>query len=104
MKIIAWNLNHRTRKKKVPSAVITFLSEYRPDLVVLCEFVDSPKQEQFYSDARAIGYEHSAISKSSPNQNQVLIFSRLPLIVGDIVAPKTTEAAETNFLHVILPE
>lgn len=104
MKIIAWNLNHRSRVKKIPAETIAFLADYKPDLVVLNEFVDSPLRKQFHADVRAAGYQYSAISKHYPDNNQILILSRVPMIAGDIAPPTTSEAAQSNFLHVKLPE
>lgn len=104
MKLVAWNVNHRTNPKIIPHSVTRFLSEYFPEVAIFSEFVDSKLLNQFYHEMKEIGFIYSSISEYFPSQNQILILSRLPMTLGHIQPPQITDSAKSNFLHVELPE
>ncbi|WP_422022034.1 endonuclease/exonuclease/phosphatase family protein [Pyruvatibacter mobilis] len=103
MKIIAWNLNHRTRPRALPKAICRFIESYAPDLITLNEFVDAPDREGFYDDLRELGYAHLALSEPTAGNNQILAASREPMERGTAEPPQYDTAAYSNFLHVYLP-
>ncbi|WP_165857219.1 endonuclease/exonuclease/phosphatase family protein [Marinobacter sp. JSM 1782161] len=104
MRIIAWNLNHRTREKRIPAEVGHFLESYSPDVVTLNEYVDGPSRESFYRELRDLGYSHIELSEPTAGNNQILACSKKPMVRGSLPSPKYDSAAFSNFLHVSLPE
>jgi len=103
MKIISWNLNHRTNEKVIPINVIEFFEKYEPDLIVLNEFVDGDSRSDFKQHLNRIGYSHQLCSLKRDKQNQIFMASRQEIQVGNLPKPDFTEAATTNFLHVSIP-
>lgn len=104
MKIISWNLNHRTLEKPIPATVIDSLQHLDADIVVLNEYVDGPSRAEFKDNLNGIGYGHLAVSTHYPKHNQVLIASRHAITEGDLEAPNLTLPAKSNFLHVKLAD
>jgi hypothetical protein len=99
MRIIAWNLNHRTIEKPIPPNVLRFLAEYPADFVVLNEFVDGASRSSFRENLGDLGYEYQLVSAKRQKQNQVFIASKFAISQGDLKSPMQDDAAITNFLH-----
>lgn len=104
MKIISWNLNHRTLEKPISPDVVRFLIESGADLICLNEYVDGPSRRAFEETLIKAGFANKFLSPRLGNNNQVFIASKLPARLGDIKAPDLTDAATTNFLHIQLGE
>lgn len=104
MKIISWNLNHRTLEKPISSDVCRFLIDSGADLICLNEYVDGPSRRGFEDTLNQAGFAYRFLSHRLGNNNQIFIASKLPACVGDITAPDLTDAATTNFLHIKLVE
>lgn len=104
MRIIAWNLNHRTREKKIPDAIGNFLESLSPDVVTLNEYVDGPSRDMFYGELRNLGYSYIELSEPTPGNNQILACSKEPMVRGSLACPQYDTAAFSNFLHVALPK
>jgi hypothetical protein len=102
MKLISWNLNHRTLEKPIPPDVLRFFEEFDADLISLNEYVDGPSRGAFKNGLQKIGYTHQLISQRFGNNNQIFIASKHPIILGELTAPQLTDAAVSNFLHVKL--
>lgn len=100
MHIISWNLNHRTIEKPIRSEMIEFFRQFRPDALILNEYVDGPTRDNFKSELLALGYEFQLLSPSIGKNNQIFIASKLRITIGDLSAPPLDEASITNFLHV----
>ena len=47
MRIVSWNVNHRTTRKRIPVQMGDVIGSLRPDLVVLTEFVPGPSSTYF---------------------------------------------------------
>jgi exonuclease III len=103
MRIATWNLNHRTLEKKITSEAIIGIRLLDANVLILTEFVDGPSRLPFMNSLKEMGYVSICISSRLPKHNQVLIASRTPQISGDLTPPDTTDHAETNFLHSVLP-
>jgi endonuclease/exonuclease/phosphatase family metal-dependent hydrolase len=104
MKILAWNVNHRARRKAIPHGLVDAVGALAPDLVVLTEYVQSDAHGAFTRALGAVGLLHARVSVEAPGQNQVLIASRWPLVDGDIRAPAIAPALPSNALHVQVPD
>ena len=104
MKIISWNLNHRTIEKPIPDDIVIFFEQYAPDIIVLNEYVDGESRNKFKQKLKELGYSHQLLSPKVGRQNQIFIASKNEIILGDISAPDFTEPARTNFLHVTMAE
>ena len=98
--LAAWNLNHRTGKKSIPSAVIHALASLDIDVLVLTEYVDGPHLTVFKDSLKDVGFESVAVSVKASRQNQVLMAARTAMADdGLLPLPGHTEAATTNWLH-----
>jgi len=104
MKIISWNLNHRTNEKAIPIDALKFFEKYAPHLIVLNEYVDGDSRNDFKRQLNEIGYSHQLCSLKRDKQNQSFVASRQGIQVGNLPKPDFTEAATTNFLHVSVPD
>ena len=101
MRIISWNLNHRTTMKDIPSHVLTIIGAIGPDLVVLNEYVDGPNRESFKDGLRSLGFENISTSEKIGRSNQVLMASIGTHKQGEIDPPDLDSSSVTNFKHVI---
>lgn len=104
MKLLTWNVNHRTRPRPIPDLVPEAIKALEPDLLVLTEYVRGPSHRSFLSSLAEFGLIHTLISPEVRGQNSVIIASRRPLAPGRIYAPPIAPALPHNFLHVELPE
>lgn len=114
MKLLTWNINHRTEEKAIPPHMAEAINSLGPDVFVLTEFVDGLSRKNFYARLESFGYTYK-ISQELDGQNQVLIASRTPLLKGDIHVtpsepvnlpnePLIPVAFPSNVLHVKVPE
>jgi len=104
LKILSWNLNHRTQRKKIPFSVINVISELAPDVVCLNEYVDGDGRPDFKAQLRDEGFQSVSISSVTGRHNQVLLATRKIHEVGEIEAPVIDGMAESNYLHAKLGE
>lgn len=104
MRILAWNVNHRARRKAIPRGLGEAIGALAPDLVALTEYVPSASHEDFTDILGTIGLAHIRISADVPKENRVLIASRWPLVEGNIHAPAIAPSVPSNALHVRVPE
>lgn len=103
MKIVAWNLNHRTREVPISSDCVRAIAALRTDVLVLTEYVHGPSRPDFFVQLGRIGFAHISVSKKHHGQNQVLVATRSRHTIGGIDPPVVDECSEGNFLHVALP-
>jgi endonuclease/exonuclease/phosphatase family metal-dependent hydrolase len=105
VRVLTWNLNHRTRAKAIPSIVADSIASLEPDLIVLTEYVHGATRRPFLDQLaeRGLGY-HLVSQVTPPRENHVLIVSRSPIELGSIQAPAIAPSVPSNFLHVILPQ
>jgi len=102
MKFAAWNLNHRARRKSIPSSIEAAIAGLAVDVLVFNEFVDGPGRGWFRAGLDRVGLGHQALSHTTARHNQILIAAREPIFVGDLQAPTFDGSARSNFLHVVL--
>lgn len=102
MKIISWNLNHRTLEKPIPDNAVIFFKKYSPDIIALNEYVDCESRFIFKQQLAGLGYSYQLISPKISNHNQIFIASKFEISLGDIAAPDFDGSSLTNFLHVKL--
>jgi hypothetical protein len=105
MKIIAWNLGHQTQERGMKPRFVEVIDKLRPEVITLNEYVHGSTREPLVEALARIGLIHIEISKRVLSNNQVLIASRTPLHVGDLLGPSTEDGGgESNFLHVNVPD
>lgn len=104
MKLLAWNINHRSRCRKIPDDMVDAISFLDPDIVVLTEFVPCVNRQNFIDALSLKGFLHSAVSSFTAKQNHVLVVSRTSIQVGEIKAPAIVPSFPSNFIHVKVPE
>jgi endonuclease/exonuclease/phosphatase family metal-dependent hydrolase len=104
MKLIAWNINHRTRQRRIPQTMVPAIASLNPDVVVLTEYVTGPTRDVFIRDLADSGLSEICTSKYVQGHNGVLIASRTAIWRGAIRAPEIAPAVPPNVLHVKLPE
>ena len=104
MKLIAWNINHRTTGRAIPPAMADALAFLDPDLIVLTEYVPSRSHSDFKKALSLNGFSNLLVSAYTPKENHVLIASRVNLEPGDIKAPAIAPSVPSNVLHVQVPD
>jgi len=87
MKLLTWNINHRTNEKVIPPLMAEAIDSLEPDIIVLTEFVDGPSRKSFFSELKSFGFSDIKISPGPTGQNHILIAAKTPLIEGEIKAP-----------------
>lgn len=105
LRILTWNLNHKTHPKAIPSMLVDVIASVEPDLIVLTEYVHTPTRQLFLDQLADRGLSYWLVSRLTPlKENHVLIASRTPIEHGSILAPPIAPSVPSNFLHVTLPE
>lgn len=107
MRLLSWNINHRTRAKLISPALTAGIDSLKPDVVILTEYVHSPERNGFLADLVKAGLGHYLVSECVPGQNHVLVASRTPLAAGPIRASdeiaKLAQSVPSNTLHAQFP-
>ncbi len=103
MRLLAWNLNHRAARRKIPAWVSEAVGKEAPDVVILTEYVAGPDHERFLAELKGIGLGHAALTARIGRSNQVLIAARDAVEGGPLRAPDFEASVPPNFLHVVLP-
>ncbi len=78
MKLLAWNLNHRAARRRLPPWIAESITARAPDVAVLTEYVQGVDHAAFCRDLAAAGLAHVSTSARVDASNQVLIASRQP--------------------------
>jgi hypothetical protein len=103
MKLVAWNLDHRTRERTIQDGVTAAVEKLAPDLLTLNEYVHGESSGSFLEALASIGLTHVLVLERVNTNNQVLIACRHPLFAGAIRGPASANGAgESNFLHVVV--
>lgn len=99
-RILAWNLNHRSRPTRIPAGVIDAIRQLHPDILVLNEYVQGTDHRRLWDDLRSMGLGFIKVSEKRPGHNQVLMASKFDFIVGTVPAPsiQCDSHGRTNFL------
>jgi hypothetical protein len=103
LRIVAWNVNHRARRKAIPAALPDGILSLAPDVIVLTEYVEGTGHDRFCATLEGGGLVsqfHTPILGGL--HNQVLIASRAPATRGTFAPPDALPHAGYNFLHVRL--
>lgn len=105
MRILALNVNHRTRHKPFPPGLTSSVCAHRPDVLVLTEFVEATPRTELRSALADAGLTHVLASQrleytASRFTNQVLIASRFDLRALPPPADPPDTHAESNLLRV----
>jgi endonuclease/exonuclease/phosphatase family metal-dependent hydrolase len=104
MRLITWNVNHRTRAKAIPRELPEIIASLEPDLVVLTEYVHGASRQSFLAQLAGLGLPYWLVSRATPKgENHVLVASRTPIVAGAIEAPAIAPSVPSNALHAILP-
>lgn len=102
MKLLAWNLNHRAARRRIPDWVAMAIVSHSPDVVVVTEYVEGPDHGRFLTALAEGGLKHSLVSPRTAKQNQVLIASNHALSRGMLRAPAIHPAVPPNAIETIL--
>lgn len=104
MKLLTWNINHRTFNRKIPYHMAEAIASLTPDVIVLTEYVPGSSHQRFVEQLDSYGFTHHIMSKRVLKENQVFIAANTTLESGNILAPKNIEkSVPSNVLHVHLP-
>ena len=102
VKILAWNLNHRAARRRIPAWVYGAIAAESPDVVILTEYVEGEDHAHFVGELAALGLVHADKTKRQGRQNELLVLARQPLKPGGIGVPAIHPSVPSNFLHVRL--
>jgi endonuclease/exonuclease/phosphatase family metal-dependent hydrolase len=105
MKILTWNINHRTFNRKIPYYMAKAIASLTPDVIVLTEYVPGSSHQRFIEQLASYGFIYHVISKRALKENQVFIAANTTLECGEILAPMDIEkSVPSNALHILLPQ
>lgn len=102
-RILALNLNHRTRPKPAPVPLINAIAELSPDIVVLNEFVGGGGLSDLENKLEHFGFSHMAVSdcveySAGRWHNQIAIASREKIESVTVPTDGPDEMCRTNTL------
>lgn len=101
IKLVAWNLGHQTQERAIKPRFIQVVEKLRPDVIILNEYVHGSTRKPLLGALAHLGLGHVKVSSRVKANNQVLVASRHPLHVGELLGPTTADGGgESNFLHV----
>lgn len=104
IRLVSWNLGHRTREKAIPLDFFRAVGALEPDVLVLNEFKDGPSRSELRHGLRSLGLPHILASAGRAGHNQVLVASRAPIETDGLAAPEAPDShAQTNFMAVHHP-
>jgi len=101
LRILTWNVNHRTRKKAIPAVLTEGILSLNPDVIVLTEYVEGPDHSNLCNSLKGGGLAVQFHSQAG-RHNQVFIASRFAATVGSLAPPTDLYHAVPNWLHVRL--
>jgi endonuclease/exonuclease/phosphatase family metal-dependent hydrolase len=105
MKLLTWNVNHRTFNRNIPYHMAKAIASLTPDVIVLTEYVPGSSHQRFVEQLYSYGFTHHAMSKRVLKENQIFIVANTTLEYGKILAPTNIEKSVlSNVLHVHLPD
>jgi exonuclease III len=102
MKLLAWNLNYRASRRRIPLGIATAINEQAPDVLVLTEYVEGPDHDFFLASLNAGGLCAFSCSEQSRRQNQLLIGSRSAQRQCELVIPDIYPSVPSNVLEISL--
>jgi endonuclease/exonuclease/phosphatase (EEP) superfamily protein YafD len=102
MKLLAWNLNHRAARRRIPSWIATAINEQAPDVLVLTEYVEGRDHESFLGSLRDSRLCTFSCSEQRGRQNQLLIASSYAQRRYGLVTPDIYPSVPSNVLEVSL--
>ena len=103
MRLFAWNVNHRTFKKKIPTSMPAGIISLEPDVIVLTEYVAANDHRFLCDSLSAGGFRHIHITDKVKGQNQVLVATKNHSEPGEELNPDPLPPAKPNFMHIRLP-
>ena len=102
MKLLAWNLNHRAARRRIPAWISAAIAEQAPDVVVLTEYVEGPDHAAFLAALKDQGLGSYSLTSQVGRQNQLLIASRDAQRLSPLNVPVIHAAVAPNVLAVSL--
>jgi hypothetical protein len=102
MKILAWNLNHRAARRRIPCWIAAAIKEQDPDVFVLTEYVEGPDHDSFVASLNDGGLSTHSCSAQPGRQNQVLIASRHSHCRDKLLVPAIHPSVPPNVLEITL--
>src|SRR5262249_24743814 len=102
MKLLAWNLNHRAARRRIPLWIATAINKQAPDVLVLTEYVEGPDHDFFIASLNASGLCTFSCSEQPGCENQLLIASRYAQRRYELVTPDIHPSVPSNVLEVLL--
>lgn len=102
MRVVAWNLNHRSRNRAIPPALPVGILSLNPDVVVLTEYVEGQRHSWLCAAFQQSGLttEFHTPFLVGCRQNQVLVASRQAVTIGTFTPPLSLGHARSNCIHV----
>ena len=58
MKLLTWNINHRTKEKSIPDHMAEAIASLSPDVIVLTEYVHSLSRKTFIEQLTDNGFSY----------------------------------------------
>lgn len=81
MKILSWNIAHRTQRRAIHPDILAAFREQSPDLIALSEYVDADGRSEFKQGLKELGYTQIYVTEPLPRHNQILLASKSPFEV-----------------------
>jgi hypothetical protein len=100
MRLLAWNLNHRAKRRAIPTWISAAIAEQAADVVILTEYVEGPDHASFCERLKDLGLCHQSLSERAGKSNQLLIATKQQHERGSVTAPSFNEHVPPNFLHI----
>ena len=103
MRLVTWNLGHRTDGNRRPDKVIQALIALEPDIVILAQRLPAAACRPLLDALAGIGLKLHLAPKAGQRNRRVLIASRLDLVPGVLETDADGDHPPPNVLHAYAP-
>jgi endonuclease/exonuclease/phosphatase family metal-dependent hydrolase len=103
MRLVTWNLGHRTNGNRHPDRVLKALTALEPDIVILAQRLHDAACGLLLAALADIGLKVQLAPRTGRRNGHVLIASRLELVPGVLEDGANGEHPPRNVLHAYAP-
>lgn len=103
MRLVTWNLGHRSNGSRCPDRLASALAALAPDIVILVDRTAGVVRRPLLEALAGIGLGYHLAASAGPRDGRMLFASRLDMVPGSLDASAAGETAPSSVLHAYAP-
>jgi len=103
MRLVTWNLGHRSNGSRCPDRLASALAALAPDILILVDHAAGVARRPLLEALAGIGLGHQLASRPGARAGRKLFASRLAMVPGSLDPSAPEEAAPASVLHAYAP-